>query len=168
MIDENLFLNFSNRYKYCYLKNSKSDENGSNSLENLYFSIINDVDIVLNLLKIPESKKGVKYWKDAVFILISSKNEDVSICNEIYPTLAKKYSKTSRSIERSMRSCFEDTLYKIAKDKNNKTPIFDFMSNYLVSPKNNELLCRIAELVVSAEFQAQKYKYKPMIIKSDN
>ena len=160
MKEDNIYLDFDNRLKSSYLRNNGLKDENAKTMEELYFSIIDDVDIVLNLLKIPSSKKGFKYWQDAVFIYISANSSDISICNQIYPAIAKKYEKTDRSVERAMRLCFENTLYNVSKY--GKCPISSFMYNYLINPKNSEILSRITELIVSKEFQEKKFKLKFM------
>lgn len=155
---EKRYLDFDNRYRSSYIKNNGLRNEELASIEDLYFNVIDDVDIVLNVLKIPSSKKGFKYWQDAVFIYLSANSNDISICNQIYPVIAKKYEKTDRSVERAMRLCFENTLYNVSKY--GKSPISNFMYNYLINPKNSEILCRITELIVSKEFQEKKIKLK--------
>lgn len=160
MKDEGMYLDFDNGYKSNYIKNHGLKDEKEESMEELYFSIIDDVNIVLNVLKIPSNKKGFKYWQDAVFIFISENSSEISICKEIYPAIAKKYEKTDRSVERAMRLCFENTLYNVSKY--GKTPISNFMYNYLINPKNSEILCRLAELIVSKEFQEAKLNLRYM------
>ena len=148
------YYNLDNSYKKSYLKNNSVLNDNDESIENLFYNITSDVDIVLSILKIPSSKSGFQYWKDAVFIYILNEKSKLSICNEIYPVIAKKYSKTAMAVERAMRLCLENALFNISKCESNF--ISDYMYNYLIIPHNSEILCRIVELVVSKEFQREK------------
>ena len=150
------YLNFDNSYKSNYIRNNRSIKNGNPDLETLYYNIMADVDIVLVDLGISPSKHGYRYWKDAVFIYLSSPNPQMSICNEIYPTIATKYGKTAMSVERAMRVCFEDAMYFTSKKEQNFTT--EFMKSTLLFPRNSEILCRLTELVTSNIFQKEKIK----------
>ena len=147
----NSYLNFKPTYKYNYLKHNNIDS--SIKAEELFSRILDDIDIVLSVLKISPSKVGYSYWRDAILLSIISEKDHVSICNDIYPMIAKKYNKTSISIERAMRLCFEDVLYN-AKHENNY--IFNFMHHFLIRPHNSQLLMKMVELIVSNEFKRFK------------
>ena len=104
------YLELDNSYKTIYIRNNKLLREDA-TMETLFYNISSDVDIILNLLNIPASRTGYRYWKDAVFITIMNSKFPISICNEIYPAIAMKYHKTGVSVERAMRVCFEDVLY---------------------------------------------------------
>lgn len=152
------YLNMTLSYKDYYIMNNEYLKDGEVSPEELFYNISNDVDIILNRLSISPSKFGYKYWKDAIYITILNNAGCLSICNEIYPTIAKKYHKTPISVERAMRVCFENVLY----DNSRREPdfIFCFMKNSLLFPHNSELLAKLTELVVSKEFQKNKSSFK--------
>lgn len=150
----NDYLNMASSYKYHYIKNNDTIKNGDPSTESLFVNIYHDVDIILNALSISPSKYGYKYWKDAIFLYISSGKYQFSICNQIYPAIAKKYNKTAISVERAMRLCFENAMYDTEKKGDNF--IYNYMKNYLLFPHNSELLIRITELIVSRDFQLKK------------
>ena len=154
-LDEYLKLNVT--HKMNYLKNNKL-VGGDDSVEKLFYNIDSDLDLILNALKVSSNKTGFKYWKDSVFIFILSEKIKVNICSEIYPLIAKKYSKSTTSIERAMRLCFENALYNISKSKSNF--VSEYMKDYLTFPHNSEVLCKITELVCSYEFQSEKNKLK--------
>ena len=153
---ENLesYFNLSNSYKKNYINNNLVMKESNPSIESLFYNITSDVDIVLSILKIPSSKTGFKYWKDAVFIYILNDKSQLSICNEIYPIIGKKYDKSAMAVERAMRLCLENALFNISKSETNI--ISNFMYNYLLIPHNSEILCRLVELIVSKEFQKEK------------
>ena len=150
------YLNFDNSYKSCYIRNNSFIKKGNPDTETLYYNVMSDVDIILTNLSISPSKHGYRYWKDAVFIYMTSDNPQISICNEIYPIIATKYGKTAMSVERAMRLCFEDAMYFASKKEQNY--IIEFMKSSLLFPHNSKILCRLTELVVSNSFQKEKIK----------
>lgn len=155
MVELNKYLELDNSYELAYKRNNNFLCNqDSLALESLFYNITADVDIILNSLSISASRSGCRYWKDAVFIYITSCKMPISICKDIYPIIGLKYGKTSASVERAMRVCFEDVLYRNSKKEGNY--IVDYLQNCLLFPHNSELLMRIVELVVSKKFQDEK------------
>ena len=155
MVKLSKYLELDNCYEKFYITNNVFLSGKENiTIENLFYNITTDVDIVLNSLGISASRSGSRYWKDAVFIYITNSKMSMSICNDIYPTIGLKYAKTSASVERAMRACFEDVLYNISKKKSNY--VTEYLQNYLLFPRNSELLLRIVELIVSQRFQKEK------------
>ncbi len=148
------YLNLNPSYKERYIRNNEGLKNEECSTENIFLNICYDVDIILNTLGISPSKFGYKYWKDAIYLSIVSERRNVSICNEIYPAIARKFNKSAISVERAMRLCFENTLYDNLKKQDNF--IYSYLKNYLLFPHNSELLAKLTELVVSKEFQKNK------------
>ncbi len=161
MIKLQNYLELDCSYESIYINNNHFIKNEKYSVQNLFYNICSDVDIVLNALNISASKSGYRYWKDAVFIYITNSSTSFSICKDIYPAIAMKYSKTIASVEKAMRSCFEDVMYQSQKKGGNY--ISDYLYNYLLFPHNSELLLRIVELIVSNYFQNSKEKF--LIIK---
>ena len=90
-----------------------------------------------------------------MFLFILNNGEQISICNDIYPAIAKRYDKTAMSVERAMRMCFENAMYYSVKKE--ETFVYDHIKNYLLYPHNSEILVKLAELVVSKEFQKIKH-----------
>lgn len=152
----NTYLNIGVSRKINYLKNYKSIDDEKIVEDNLYYYIYNDLDIVFSYLYISPSKYGYRYWKDAIFLYIESDNLQVSICNDIYPMIAEKYNKSSNSVERAMRLCFQDALYYCSKNEDNF--IMRFLRNYLTYPRNSEIMAKISEILISKEFQNAKFK----------
>jgi len=151
------YFTIKNSYRANYIKNNSSlDEDPS--LESLFDNITSDVDIILSILKIPSSKVGYQYWKDAVFIYMLKEKNKLSICNEVYPLIAKKYETNTMAVERAMRVCLEKALFNISKCEFNI--VSNYMYNYLLYPHNSEILCRLVELVSSEEFQTEKKKLR--------
>ena len=148
-IDEYLSINISR--KANYIKNYVYESGEPQDEENLYYHIDGDLDIVFGYLNISSRKFGYRYWKDAIFLFISSEKMQVSVCKDIYPVIAQKYNKSSSSIERAMRLCFEDALYFSSKDDNNF--MYKYLKNVLIYPHNGEIMARIAELIMSKDFQ---------------
>jgi hypothetical protein len=148
------YLNLTMSYKDYYIKNNDLIKEENPTFENLLFNIYHDVDIILCNLNISPSKYGYTYWRDAIFIMIVSENQHLSICNEIYPLIAKKYNKSAISVERAMRLCFENAMYDNSKKRDDF--IVNYMKNYLLYPHNSEILVKLTELVVSREFQKNK------------
>lgn len=156
MANINCYLELNSSYKNLYKGNNKQiGKNAEVSDEQLFYNITTDVDIVLNCLNISAGRGGYRYWKDAVFIYITSSNFLVRVCKDIYPVIGMKYGKTGSSVERAMRSCFEDVMYQ--SSKKGKNFVTEYLKNYLLFPRNSELLLRIVELVVSKEFQEEKH-----------
>lgn len=152
------YLNMHLSYKDYYIMNNDYLTKENVTPELLYYNINSDVEILLNRLCISPSKQGYKYWKDAIYLTILNNAGYMSICKEIYPSIAKKYNKTAISVERAMRVCFESVLY----DNSKREPdyIFAYMKSYLLYPHNSELLAKLTELVVSKEFQKIKSSFK--------
>ncbi len=146
------YYNFKPTHKYFYCRNNNINEKDV-SIEDLFNKILTDVDIVFNVLKIPPSKIGYAYWRDAIIISILSEKDHLSMCNEVYPMIAKKHNKSRISIERAMRLCFEDTMYNSKKEENF---ILDYLRHFLVQPQNNIIMAKITEMLVSDGF----YKFK--------
>ena len=148
------YLNLQTSHKKSYIKNNEeiSDENISS--ENLFYYIDDDLDIVFRLLRISPNKIGFKYWKDCIFMYIISETDKINIGRELYPYIAEKYAKSSTSIERAMRLCFDDSLYQLSKSNSNY--VLSYMYDYLLFPQNSKILCRIAELICNKRFQREK------------
>ena len=126
------------------------------SIEKLYSAISLDVDIVFSSLNILPSKAGYVFWKDAIFLYIMSDKKKVSICNDIYPLISKKYDTTTMCIDRAMRRCFENVLYFATKNEHNF--ICSYLKNTILYPHNSELMAKIVELISSRIFQQNKLK----------
>lgn len=151
------YMKKSTSYKDYYVSNNEMIDKDNCSVDELFSNINSDIDLVLSMLNISLNKKGYQYWKDAIFIYILSEKLRLSICNEIYPVIAKKYNKTPMAIERAMRLCFENSMYYISK---NNTNIFsEYFKDCLLYPHNGEILIKIVELISSKFFQKNKHKY---------
>lgn len=150
----NDYLNLETTYKYNYIKNNDKIKTCDPSIENLLTCIYSDVDIILKALNISPGKFGYNYWKDAIFLFISADKLQISICNHIYPAIAKKYNKSAISVEKAMRLCFENSMYESEKKGDNF--IYSYMKSYLLNPRNRELLVKISELISSKDFQQKK------------
>lgn len=149
------YMAFENSYKERYLQNSE-DLSKNPSVKEILQAVQFDVDVVLSALSISPNKLGYSYWKDAVYLFITYDKQSVKICSEIYSVIAVKYKKTSISVERAMRLCFENAMYYISKTEPNF--ITTFMKKYLLYPKNNQLLIKIVELISMRRFQKEKRK----------
>ena len=67
----------------------------------------------------------------------------ISICNDIYPLIAKKYETTKMCVDRAMRRCFENVLYFASKNENN------FISySTVLHPLEKISACAIGNFVV--------------------
>lgn len=152
-IDE--YVNFT--HKDYYIKHNRDFNTREVTLENLFYCINCDVELILNCLKISPKKYGYEYWKSAVFLYIANGKNQVSICKDIYPVIAKKFNKTASSVERAMRICFENAMFNMAEITNNY--ICNYIKKFLLNPHNSELLIKLADLIVSDEFQRNKQKY---------
>lgn len=161
---ENLqnYFNINPSFKENYIKNNNLLDN-SVSAEKLYDSIYSDADIILSRLCIPPSKCGYMYWKDAVFVYILMEKTRISICNDIYPILAKKHNKTAMSVERAMRLCFENALYYANNNDRDPDFVCDYFKDSLKYPRNSEILAKMVELVVSKSFQKNKVKFFSLV-----
>lgn len=152
---EDIYLNLTKTHKDYYIQHNQLMNGADSSIEVLFDNISSDVDLILNCLNIAPNKCGYLYWKDAVFLFILSNNKRVSICNDIYPAIAKKYSKTAMSVERAMRICFENVMYYASKKDNY---VCEYLKDSLLYPHNSEILARIVDLIVSKTFQENKSK----------
>lgn len=155
MEDLDEYVNYT--HKDYYIKHNRDFNTKEVTMENLFYCINCDVELVLNCLKISPKKYGYDYWKSAIFIYIIKEKSHISICKEIYPVIAKNYNKTASSVERAMRVCFENTMFNMS-DTNNY--ICDYIKKFLRIPHNSELLIKLADLIVSDEFQRTKQKYR--------
>ena len=149
------YLKVTSSYRENYImSNSLIKDNVG--IDELYYHVCLDSDIVLNKLNISPSRSGYKYWKDAIFITIINPKMEISICKDIYMLIAKKYKKTYSAIERAMRLCFEDVMYYISKTETNL--VSKYLKNSLLYPHNREILLKLVELIVSKNFQSNKHK----------
>lgn len=153
-IESYLKLNIS--YKDFYLENNSELSANKESFQDIYIAVSIDVDIVFSALNILPSKSGYLFWKDAIFLCLMSDKKKVSICNDIYPLISKKYETTSMCIDRAMRRCFENVLYYISKNEENF--VCAYLKNNVLYPHNSELLIKLVELISSRKFQQNKLK----------
>lgn len=151
----NEYLKVSSSYRDTYIKNNELIKDNI-SIEDLYYHVCLDVDIILNNLNVSPSRSGYKYWKDAIFLSIINPKSDISICKDVYVLISKKYNKTYSAVERAMRLCFENVMYYISKSENNI--VKKYLKNSLLYPHNREILLKLVELIVSKNFQSNKYK----------
>lgn len=151
-VETYLSLNIS--YKDFYIENNPELKGKELSIEELYIAVSLDVDIVFSALNILPNKSGYLFWKDAIFLYLISGKQKVSICNDIYPLISKKYETTTMCVDRAMRRCFENVLYFASKNENNF--ICTHLKNTVLYPHNSELMVKIAELISSKKFQQNK------------
>ena len=109
------------------------------------------------MIRLSPNKSGYVYWFDAVFLNVVTEKRHVSICKDIYNVIALKHKTTAMAVERAMRLCFENTMYNLAKADENC--IIRYMKNSLMHPHNGELLSKLTKLIISKDFQKQKYSY---------
>lgn len=152
-VETYLKLNIS--YKDFYIENNSELSKSKQSLEDIYIAVSLDVDVVFSALNILPSKSGYLFWKDAIFLYLISGKQKLSICNDIYPLISKKYDVTTMSVDRAMRRCFENVLYYITKNESNF--ICAYLKNSVLYPHNSELIVKIVELISSRKFQQMKF-----------
>ncbi len=155
------------RFKYLLLSTSLKDEYVRNnpelkykdkvSFEEFCYYIIDDIKLILNCLNVPPHRKGYLYWRDALIIFLTSGKESINICKDIYLTIATKNNVSYMSVERAMRTSFEDAFYRL-KNKEVRVISKAFIEQ-LIGQKNSELLVRIAGYMVSKEFQKNKQRF---------
>ncbi len=148
------YLNLNISYKDFYIENNSELSKSSQTMEELYVAVSQDVDIVFSALNIMPNKSGFLFWKDAIFLYLISGKQKVSICNDIYPLISKKYETTTMCVDRAMRRCFENVLYFASKNENNF--ICTYLKNTILYPHNSELMVKIVELISSKKFQQTK------------
>ncbi len=148
------YLNLNISYKDFYIENNPELRESEQSVERIYIAVSLDVDIVFSALNILPNKSGYLFWKDAIFLYLISAKQKVSICNDIYPLISKKYDTTTMCVDRAMRRCFENVLYFASKNENNF--ICTYLKNTVLYPHNSELMVKIAELISSKKFQQNK------------
>ena len=153
-VESYLSLNIS--YKDFYIENNSELSKSKQSLEEIYVAVSQDVDIVFSALNILPNKSGFQFWKDAIFLYLISGKQKVSICNDIYPLISKKYETSKMCVDRAMRRCFENVLYFASKNENNF--ICTYLKNTILYPHNSELMVKIVELISSKKFQQEKLK----------
>ncbi|MBR3885534.1 MAG: hypothetical protein IKJ33_03620 [Clostridia bacterium] len=154
MEDVESYLNLNISYKDFYIQNNIELSKNSSNVEDIYIAVSLDVDIVFSALNILPSKSGYLFWKDAIFLYLISGKQKLSICNDIYPLIAKKYETTKMCVDRAMRRCFENVLYFASKNENNF--ICSYLKNSILYPHNSELIVKIVELISSKNFQQKK------------
>lgn len=152
------YLNLNISYKDFYLENNDELSEKEGTFQDIYIAVSLDVDILFSTLNILPSKSGYLFWKDAIFLCLMSEKKKVSICNDIYPPISKKYDTTSMCIDRAMRRCFENVLYFISKNEDNY--IFSYLRNILLNPHNSEILIKLVELISSKKFQQNKLRQR--------
>ena len=154
----NSYITFNPTHKEHYIKYNRDFNNKLADKDNLFYCIANDVELILNCLKISPKKFGYDYWKSAVYIYIVSEKKQISICKDIYPVIANNFNKTTGSVERAMRLCFESVMHDIREVSDNY--ICDYIRKFLLNPRNSEILIKLTDLIVSDEFQRNKSKFK--------
>ncbi len=152
----NEYLNLNSTFKQFYIKNNDSIIDEDIDSERLFFNVYHDADIILRNLNISPNKCGYTYWIDAVFIFLLADKNRISVCKDIYPSIAKKYNTTAMAVERAMRLCFENVMYYTTKQPDNY--ICNHFKNSLLYPHNSELLVMFVDLMVSKKFQQNKLK----------
>ena len=150
------YLNISISNKDFYIENNAELSVEKQTIEQLYIAVSVDVDIVFSALNILPSKSGYQFWKDAIFLYLISTKKKISICNDIYPLISKKYDTTTMCIDRAMRRCFENVLFFVSKNQTNY--ICSYLKNNIMYPHNSELVAKIVELICSRKFQQNKVK----------
>ena len=148
------YLNLNISYKDFYIQNNIELSQKNWNIKDVYIAVSLDVDIVFSALNILPSKSGYLFWKDAIFLYLISEKQKISICNEIYPLIAKKHQTTKMCVDRAMRRCFENVLYFASKNENNF--ICSYLKNTILYPHNSELIVKIVELISSKSFQQKK------------
>jgi len=152
------YLSSNHSFKQYYLKNYISLIDGSVTEDDedmLYYEVYQDTEIIMRGLSIPPNKDGFLYWIDAAYIWLLSEKQRVSICKDIYPAIAKKYSKTPMAVERAMRLCFENVNYNLNKAQEHNI-VSDYFKNSLLNPHNSEILAKVVSLLTSKNFQQNK------------
>lgn len=150
------YLNINITYKDYYTAYNDELSKDDDSAEHLYICVSRDVDIVMANLNILPSKSGYLFWKDAIFLYLFSSKSKVSICNDIYPAIAKKHQTTTMCVNKAMRRCFENVLYYASKNEDNYICLY--LKNTLLFPHNSEIIVKIVELISSKKFQENKLK----------
>ena len=151
------YLNINITYRDYYIEhNDDIDKNEELTAEKFYICVSKDVDIVLNNLNILPSKSGYLFWKDAVFLYLFASKTKISICNDIYPAIAKKHETTTMCVDRAMRRCFENVLYYASKNEHNYICLY--LKNTLLYPHNSEIIVKLVVLISSKKFQENKLK----------
>ena len=123
-------------------KNNGSDSKISNSVEEKINERITNVIIGLG---IPAHIRGYRYFKEAIFIYMTTQNpEKLSVTKQIYPVIAKKFETTSSRVERALRHAIEVAWSRGDIDIQNE--IF----GYTIDPKkghptNSEAIATIAD-----------------------
>ncbi len=155
IINSYLDIEYSN--KTYYLSNNPDIKDENIAPEELFHMVHHDLDIIFRLIRLSPNKSGYIYWFDAVFLNVLSEKRHISICKDIYEVIALKYKTSAMSVERAMRLCFENTMYNLAKADENC--VIKYMKNSLMHPHNGELLSKLTKLVISRDFQKQKYSF---------
>lgn len=150
------YLNLNVSYRDFYVQNNSELNLNNQTMKEMYIAVSIDVDIVFSALNILPSKAGYLYWKDAVFLYLMSPKKKISICNDIYPLISRKYDITTMCVDKAMRRCFENVLYFASKNEDNF--ICTYLKNTVLYPHNSELVVKIVELISSKSFQQNKLK----------
>ncbi len=151
------YLNLNLSYRDFYIKNNNEINKSKVSIEDLFYFVSEDADILLPLVGVASKNCGYKYWKDAIFIMLISDKNDISICKDIYPAIAKKYNKTAAAIERAMRLSLEPAMYYVSKSEDNV--VGEYLKDSLLNPHNKEILIKLTELISSVKFHELKNKF---------
>lgn len=150
------YLNINITYKDYYIEYNSELNRDDFSIEKFYICVSNDVDIILANLNILPSKSGYLFWKDAIFLYLFANKTKISICNDIYPAIAKKHETTTMCVDKAMRRCFENVLYYASKHEDNYICLY--LKNTLLFPHNSEIIVKLVELISSKKFQDNKLK----------
>jgi two-component system response regulator (stage 0 sporulation protein A) len=103
-----------------------------------------ELNNILRIMGVPFSVKGFQYLKEAVLMVIESRNLLSSITIDLYPSIAEKYNTTPSRVERAIRHCIEITWLKGNLEQIEL--LFGSSTKYSKSrPTNGEVIAVLAE-----------------------
>jgi two-component system response regulator (stage 0 sporulation protein A) len=102
-----------------------------------YKSIENE----LNSLGVPMHVKGYHYLYQGIYFILKINSEDFKITKDLYPWLAKEYTTSAGSVEKSIRSTIDLTIMRGDSNK-----LKTYFSNDLFNDKitNKAFMIKIA------------------------
>lgn len=155
---DSLFMKLEHLTSLNFKDNSLLETGGSNDLDDLETSLLNDITYLLHEMGIPAHIKGYYYIRTGIIEMFNSDGMNGRITKELYPLIAKKYSSTASRVERAIRHAIE-----VAWNRGN-IDVIDSIFGYTVSaykakPTNSEFISMLCDKLKLSYSNKERNKY---------
>ena len=123
-----------------------SRENTQDKMIDKGHDLEKDVTDMIHEIGVPAHIKGYQYLREAIMMSVRDGEMLNSITKILYPTIAKKYQTTSRSVERAIRNAIEVAWSRVNMET------LDSLFGYTISigkgkPTNSEFIALITDKI---------------------